>query len=219
LPNPKSTSAGAGRGRPEAAPDRDQRVRRGPQEKLARILESGSEIFAERGYHAATIHEICARARVSVGTYYSHFDDKRELIAQIIDTRSRTAMSGLAEWNFQDVRAITAALEALVDDPVLPGLWRAWREAVLHEDSLRPIDYRTREIAHQQLGAAIERSRQAAALPGDARLDHASAAWAILALVREVLVNPADAPRADKVVEAMVEIAFSRRHPGVKPRA
>lgn len=36
-----------------------------------RLLNGAEATFSERGYHAATIHDICARAGVGIGTFYT----------------------------------------------------------------------------------------------------------------------------------------------------
>jgi len=43
------------------------------------VLEAAAAVFAERGYAAATIGEILARAQVTKGALYFHFDSKAAL--------------------------------------------------------------------------------------------------------------------------------------------
>src|SRR2546427_7969208 len=132
MPNPNSTSV---RG---TAPH----ARRSPQEKLGRILDAAGEAFAERGYHATTIQDICRRARVSVGTFYSHFRDKHELITRLMedDTAIRTFL--LVGGNLTDASTVTQLISRFLENPLASGLWRAWREAVLDDARLRPVDAR-----------------------------------------------------------------------------
>lgn len=49
----------------------------------ARLLESGQALFAERGLHGVTTHDIARQAGLAAGTFYLHFKDKRELFREI----------------------------------------------------------------------------------------------------------------------------------------
>jgi len=53
---------------------------RGGRETRRRLVESALDVFAERGYHAATLSEIAARAGLTTGAVYSTFGSKRALL-------------------------------------------------------------------------------------------------------------------------------------------
>src|SRR5260370_42714099 len=53
-------------------------------ETRRRLIEAGGEVFAGRGYHAATVREICARAHVNVAAVNYHFGDKLALYTEIL---------------------------------------------------------------------------------------------------------------------------------------
>ncbi|QUS36461.1 TetR/AcrR family transcriptional regulator [Falsirhodobacter algicola] len=55
--------------------------------KRAQILDGALEVFLERGFHAASMREICRAAGVSKGTLYVYFTDKEELFQALIETR------------------------------------------------------------------------------------------------------------------------------------
>lgn len=48
-----------------------------------RLLQAALEVFAEHGYRAATIREICSRAEANVAAVHYHFGDKRKLYEAI----------------------------------------------------------------------------------------------------------------------------------------
>jgi len=50
---------------------------------VRRLLESGLEVFAERGYHAATTREIAARAGMSPAAVYIHFQAKTDVLYEL----------------------------------------------------------------------------------------------------------------------------------------
>ena len=48
-------------------------------EKRKRILEAGFQLFCEKGYYKTNTIEIARHAKVSTGTVYSYFKDKKEI--------------------------------------------------------------------------------------------------------------------------------------------
>ena len=60
------------------------------REETARsILVAAEEVFAEKGLHDARMEEIAARAGVSVGTVYNHFEDRHTLLAELVESRRK----------------------------------------------------------------------------------------------------------------------------------
>lgn len=54
------------------------------RETQRKLLEAAGEVFAERGFHSATIKEITERAGASIAAVNYHFSDKGELYAAVI---------------------------------------------------------------------------------------------------------------------------------------
>ncbi|MFI9836056.1 TetR/AcrR family transcriptional regulator [Nonomuraea sp. NPDC051941] len=49
----------------------------------AALLQAGREAFEEHGYDAVRIDDVCGRARVSHGTFYTYFDSKEALFGEV----------------------------------------------------------------------------------------------------------------------------------------
>lgn len=62
--------------------DRAERMRR---ERRMQILNAAKEVFAERGYHNASINEIIRRAGIARGTFYLYFESKQRVFESILD--------------------------------------------------------------------------------------------------------------------------------------
>ncbi|MEZ4225652.1 MAG: TetR/AcrR family transcriptional regulator [Polyangiaceae bacterium] len=52
-------------------------------ERRAQILDCALAAFADRGYHATSIADVCARASIGRATLYQYFDDKRDLLVSL----------------------------------------------------------------------------------------------------------------------------------------
>lgn len=65
-------------------------------ETLARLLDAACEAFAELGFHAATIPEICRRAGYTHGAFYSNFTTKDELFFALFDRHAATTLDRIA---------------------------------------------------------------------------------------------------------------------------
>jgi AcrR family transcriptional regulator len=49
------------------------------------LLRAARQVFEERGFLDAKISEICDRAGVAYGSFYTHFADKEAIFAELID--------------------------------------------------------------------------------------------------------------------------------------
>ncbi|MDT7695335.1 MAG: hypothetical protein QOI75_4702, partial [Pseudonocardiales bacterium] len=54
-------------------------------ETRARLLDAALDTFAETGFHAATIEQICERAGFTRGAFYSNFATKDELFYALFE--------------------------------------------------------------------------------------------------------------------------------------
>ena len=65
-------------------------------EKLTdRLLKAATQVFMEKGYDAASMGEIAARAHASKETFYRHFPTKDELFRAVVICRAERVAQGL----------------------------------------------------------------------------------------------------------------------------
>lgn len=57
------------------------------QRRRREILDAAEICFRRRGFHQATMQEICAEARISPGALYRYFDSKADIIAAIAEAK------------------------------------------------------------------------------------------------------------------------------------
>jgi AcrR family transcriptional regulator len=67
------------------------------QERRAQLLDVGRSVFAERGYEAASVEEIAARANITKPVVYEHFSGKEGLYAVIVDREVQTLLGRITE--------------------------------------------------------------------------------------------------------------------------
>jgi AcrR family transcriptional regulator len=114
-----------------------------------RLLDAAAEVFAEIGYHHATIRDICARAGVNGALVNYHFGDKLELYTQVLQGLFNAA-------RIEDVRAALnqkAPPETILRDVikarlrgVAAGDQRGWIFRILTHEVAQPTPAMTRII-------------------------------------------------------------------------
>jgi AcrR family transcriptional regulator len=198
MPNPNSPS--------DRGPERRTAARRrDTSESLDRLLDGAQATFAERGYHAANVHEICARANVGIGTFYSHFDHKRDLLQRVFVER---VLRSPTTEDLLDGARLRAALGHAADEPKVAGLLRAWYEAVLDEPDLARFHAEWRPAYLIELATTIGDARKR--FPSDRpRHDPAVVAWTMATLSREMAIHDRRGqPDIDTLARLFEELMF-----------
>jgi TetR/AcrR family transcriptional regulator, fatty acid metabolism regulator protein len=67
------------------------------ENKQARILKAALQVFADKGYNAATMSEIASVANVAEGTIYTYFENKNDLLFSIPKKRFRWLRNSMGE--------------------------------------------------------------------------------------------------------------------------
>jgi AcrR family transcriptional regulator len=94
------------------------------------IERAAAEVFAERGYHGASIDEICRRSDVTAPVLYDHFTSKLELHRRLLElTRDelldlwREQLAGDEPAEERISRAIDAWAAYVQDHPYVPRMF------------------------------------------------------------------------------------------------
>jgi AcrR family transcriptional regulator len=156
------------------------------------------------------VQQICQLAGVSVGAFYYHFQDKPGITVGVLEREQERYLARLAEIDLRRPTTVETALTELLHGPSAP-LYRAMREAAEIEPTVREADRYLRQVARQQLIAAVKRSRQTPSV-GGFLFDASSVAWTLLALLREAIageVGPEE-PVARAIARVISHSAFAR---------
>jgi AcrR family transcriptional regulator len=68
-----------------------------PQESRKKeIINAAIEVFSQKGYHNAKVNDITRKAGISIGTFYIHFKNKRDLFIEVVEEVFRNIVGNAA---------------------------------------------------------------------------------------------------------------------------
>jgi AcrR family transcriptional regulator len=107
----------------------------------ARLVESAGEIFAELGFHHATVRQICNRARANVAAVNYHFGDKSGLYLEVVRQSIRAARLDAVHAALEENTLPEETLREVVRVR-LEGLWRQelgdWHFRIIAHELAKP---------------------------------------------------------------------------------
>ncbi|WP_043501844.1 TetR/AcrR family transcriptional regulator [Georgenia sp. SUBG003] len=160
-----------------SAPPRTERGTR----TRARLLAVATDVFAERGYHDASIVKITEAAEVGQGTFYLYFDSKQAIFEEVVrdlNTRVRRAMFEASSRQAARLDAERAGFRAFFRFTAEnPALYRIMRQAEFVAPDVLHMHYETIARGYVAgLTAARERGELAA------EVDPEVTAWALMGI-------------------------------------
>lgn len=161
------------------APGAPRRNKRGlaTQQKL---LEAAEAVFAELGYHDASIVKITERAGIGMGTFYLYFDSKRTIFEALVIDLNRRVRHSMAEAMLGAANRLEAERAGFAGffrfTAEHPALYRVVREAELVSPEVLRLHY------SRIVEGYVEGLRKAQAVGEVSDIDAEVAAWALMGI-------------------------------------
>jgi AcrR family transcriptional regulator len=189
---------------------RSQQERR--DQRRARLLDAGFDLFGTRGYGAASIELICAKAGVTARHFYEQFESREALLLAVyegvIGRVWQAILKALWAKEADPRKRVAAALEVYVhtilDDPRNARI--ACVEVV---GASAKLEQRRRKAIHEFASVieaqANELAKQGRMPRGDFGLTSIAMAGAVNELITDAITRKTPPPVSD-IVEALVRI-------------
>lgn len=196
-----------------STPDAGERAK---LERRRQILSAAKAVFAEAGYHGASIHAIIERAQIARGTFYLYFESKAAVFDSILDQAMADLRARLHRIDVVDPEApppqvqlraqVIATLEYIVNDRPLATL-------LLSAGHTPDVDASERlELFFTEVRDMVRRALETGMEIGLVRTCQPElVAAAMLGMTRgviELLVRQTGTARVDEVVSEMLLVAL-----------
>jgi AcrR family transcriptional regulator len=220
-----------GRGAGESPRSRGPRgVRGGGQPPRARgvpggrppglaLLTAAEELFGQRSYHQTTVADICARAGMATGSFYSYFESKAEIFAAVvraINTDLRRSMKAALEHADGGQRAMERASFRAYFDMLSK---RPWIDRIVRESEF--IDAALFREYYENLTRGYARGVRAAQLAHevDAHYDPEVVAFAYTGIGNFVGMRWAEWTAGGRVPEDVLDDILELLRRGLPPES
>lgn len=186
------------------------------REKRDEILKAAASMFVEQGYSRTTADEIAAAARVSVGTFYNYFRNKRQALLVLVIERLEDIFSNLQLIQMDFARGderetIQRAIAAVIMGGAQSGLRRVWLELMSHDPDLVPYQ----ELIRHHVLAQVEDNLRRAASEGRTwpHLDIEASALAIFTLLDAVSLRHDTHIDDQRLIETLTDMVYRMLFP------
>jgi AcrR family transcriptional regulator len=174
-----------------------------------RILLAVTEVFAKRGYQAATVEHLITAAKISMGSFYDHFGTKEDCLAEVYDLiateakeRIAAAMPSGGDWVERAYAGIHAALAFVAEQPL------AARVVVLEAQTAGPELVRRYHEDLGQVADFLRRGRKVSALQAELPDSFEDATASGLAWMLQARLVRGEVEDVDGLFREMVEVAL-----------
>jgi AcrR family transcriptional regulator len=176
-----------------------------------RILAAAEQVFADLGFHAASIVKITEAAGVAQGTFYIYFESKQAIFEEVLLDLNHRVRQAMAEGSRGAATREEAEREGFRGffrfTAEHPALYRVIRQAEFVAPALLARHYATIATGY------VDGLRRAMADGEIARADPEVVAWALMAVGEMIGMRWVLWPRADQIPPAVFEetMAFVTR--------
>ena len=189
---------------------------RAKQERRRQILGAAKHVFADAGYHGASIHAIIERAQIARGTFYLYFESKAAVFDSILDQAMAELRSRIRRIEVDDAslpapqvqlrEQVVSTLEFIVRDRALATILLSAGHTPEAEASERLEQFftETRDLLRRAMETGMEIGLLRKCQPD-------LVAAALLGMIRgviEFVVAQGDDAKVDDVVSEMLLVAL-----------
>src|SRR5213080_3229056 len=100
------------------------------------LIDAAARVFVERGYARSSVEAITEQAGYTRGAFYSNFQSKEQLFAELLQQRVYSVYREMAEETVAGarptLRQVGEQLAAIQADPEGAWLFRLWLELLAH---------------------------------------------------------------------------------------
>jgi len=143
------------------------------EDTRTKLLDAAGQVFAESGFQAATVREICARAGVNIALVNYHFGDKLELYTEVLRHSVGASGNGIINRALRSTAPPEEAFRELIHAMLLrvcrgdrPGwhfrlMMHEFSQptpamAIVIDETMRPVYDRFREMIGSMLDLPVD---------------------------------------------------------------
>lgn len=174
--------------------------------KRTAMMQAAVRVFAEKGYHAATVRDIVGAADVAIGTFYFYFPDKETLFLYLYEETADfllqtldQALRGRATLPQQIAAALRAYVNIAIYEPAVVQLLLVGGVGALPSLVARRATFREQltNLWQRPLDQALDRNLMS---PQNTR----RSAEAVAGAIDEVILNLLDQPDPEREAQGVV---------------
>jgi AcrR family transcriptional regulator len=144
----------------------------------AAVVRAATDLLVEGGPAAVTVDAIVARSGVAKSTIYRHWETRDDILRSVLERCIPDLAHPPAELDFAAaLRALTAEVVALLNDPEWKRILPALLLLGLHEDGIADLEQQMEEQQDHVFAEVLERGIAEGVIRADTDIRQAAATW------------------------------------------